>query len=367
MTTFHGKHAMLCVLSVFLGGASISTNASDVKVYYQEDYNKDHEDVKAIFATQAMGTLVKATVFAKDRKTIERMARQFSRTLTRHENFTTVHKPSPMTTLNSKSGEWVCIPCEAAHILQKAKDVATYTNGAFDPTIGSITAEWAIGFGGRSLPQEASIQDARKLVDWRKISVDFKDEGKGLCQARIGKGQIVDLGGIVKGWSNEVLANQVKKDGAHRAMVVLGGNTAFVGKPTYSNNWLTPIPMPDNNRLYGGYFRLSEGDIVSTSGDMERHIDIDGQRYGHIMNGKTGKPAQNKFAYVTVIDSDGARGDALSTALWVMGDKAFDFLKAHPEIQALLVMKEVRVAYITPNLANRTYVKSERLTLNNIE
>lgn len=150
----------------------------------------------------------------------------------------------------------------------------------------------------------------------------------------------MDLGGIVKGWSNEVLARQVKADGALSAMVVLGGNTAFVGKPSYYDKWLTPIPMPDNPRLYGGYFRLVEGDIVSTSGDMERHIDVDGQRYGHIMNGQTGKPVQNKFAYVTVIDHDGARADALSTALWVMGDKAFDFLKAHPDIQALLVMKE---------------------------
>lgn len=70
---------------------------------------------------------------------------------------------------------------------------------------------------------------------------------------------------------------------------------------------------------------------------------------------------------MTVIDHDGARGDALSTALWVLGDKAFDFLKAHPDIQALLVMKEGKVAYVTPSLADRTNVKSDRLALKTIE
>lgn len=108
-------------------------------------------------------------------------------------------------------------------------------------------------------------------------------------------------------------------------------------------------------------------EVITTSSDKERHIDIKGKRYGHIMSGRTGKPAENTFAYVTVIDHDGARGDALSTALWVLGDKAFDFLKAHPDIQALLVMKNENAAYVTPSLADRTYVKSERLKLKEIE
>lgn len=150
-------------------------------------------------------------------------------------------------------------------------------------------------------------------------------------------------------------------------MVVLGGNTAFVGKPTYGDKWLSAIPSAEDQYDYVGYFKLKAGDIVTTSSDKERHIDIKGKRYGHIMSGRTGKPAENTFAYVTVIDHDGARGDTLSTALWVLGDKAFDFLKAHPDIQALLVMKNENAAYVTPSLADQTYVKSERLKLKEIE
>lgn len=130
---------------------------------------------------------------------------------------------------------------------------------------------------------------------------------------------------------------------------------------------VSAIPSAEDQYDYVGYFKLDAGDIVTTSSDKERHIDIKGKRYGHIMSGRTGRPAENTFAYVTVIDHDGARGDTLSTALWVLGDKAFDFLKAHPDIQALLVMKNENAAYVTPSLADRTYVKSERLKLKEIE
>lgn len=282
---------MFGFMAVLFGQLAVTAQATEVNVIYDKAY-QSQTDVKAFFRARAMGTIIQATIFAKDKSAVERIADRFSFTLTRHEDLLSVHKPGPMTNLNAHAGEWVVMSCEAAHVLQKAKDIAQLTNGAFDPTIGTVTATWKVGFGG---------------------------------------------------------------------------NTAFVGKPSYYDKWLTPILMPDNPRLYGGYFRLAEGDIVTTSGDMERHIDVDGQRYGHIMNGQTGKPVQNKFAYVTVIDHDGARGDALSTALWVMGDKAFDFLKAHPDIQALLVMKEGKVAYVTPSLADRTNVKSDRLTLKTIE
>lgn len=337
---------MFGFMAVLLGQLAVTAQATEVNVIYDKAY-QSQTDVKAYFRAQAMGTIIQATIFAKDKPAVERIADRFSDTLTRHEDLLSVHKSGPMTNLNAHAGEWVVMPCEAAHVLQKAKDAAQLTNGAFDPTIGTVTAQWSVGFGGTSVPSSSTLADAKAKVDWRKVEVDFSNESQSVCRARIGQGQSVDLGGIGKGWSNQILAKQVEDDGAHRAMVVLGGNTAFVGKPTYGDKWLSAIPSAEDQYDYVGYFKLKAGDIVTTSSDKERHIDIKGKRYGHIMSGRTGKPAENTFAYVTVIDHDGARGDALSTALWVMGDKAFDFLKAHPDIQALLVMKNENAAYVT--------------------
>ena len=347
---------MFGFMAVLFGQLGVTTQATEVNVIYDKAY-QSQTDVKAFFRARAMGTIIQATIFAKDKPAVERIADRFSATFTRHEDLLSVHKPGPMTNLNAHAGEWVVMPCEAAQL----------TNGAFDPTIGTVTAQWSVGFGGTSVPSSSTLADAKAKVDWRKVEVDFSNESQSVCRARIEQGQSVDLSGIGKGWSNHVLAKQVEDDGAHRAMVVLGGNTAFVGKPTYGDKWLSAIPSAEDQYDYVGYFKLDAGDIVTTSSDKERHIDIKGKRYGHIMSGRTGRPAENTFAYVTVIDHDGARGDALSTALWVLGDKAFDFLKAHPDIQALLVMKEGKVAYVTPSLADRTNVKSDRLALKTIE
>lgn len=279
---------MFGFMAVLFGQLAVTAQATEVNVIYDKAY-QSQTDVKAFFRAQAMGTIIQATIFAKDKPAVERIADRFSDTLTRHEDLLSVHKPGPMTNLNAHAGEWVVMPC---------------------------------------VPSSSTLANAKAKVDWRKVEVDFSNESQSVCRVRIGQGQSVDLSGIGK---------------------------------------VSAIPSAEDQYDYVGYFKLDAGDIVTTSSDKERHIDIKGKRYGHIMSGRTGRPAENTFAYVTVIDHDGARGDTLSTALWVLGDKAFDFLKAHPDIQALLVMKNENAAYVTPSLADRTYVKSERLKLKEIE
>lgn len=279
---------MFGFMAVLFGQLAVTAQATEVNVIYDKAY-QSQTDVKAFFRARAMGTIIQATIFAKDKPAVERIADRFSATFTRHEDLLSVHKPGPMTNLNAHAGEWVVMPC---------------------------------------VPSSSTLANAKAKVDWRKVEVDFSNESQSVCRARIEQGQSVDLSGIGK---------------------------------------VSAIPSAEDQYDYVGYFKLDAGDIVTTSSDKERHIDIKGKRYGHIMSGRTGKPAENTFAYVTVIDHDGARGDALSTALWVLGDKAFDFLKAHPDIQALLVMKNENAAYVTPSLADRTYVKSERLKLKEIE
>lgn len=279
---------MFGFMAVLFGQLAVTAQATEVNVIYDKAY-QSQTDVKAFFRARAMGTIIQATIFAKDKPAVERIADRFSATFTRHEDLLSVHKPGPMTNLNAHAGEWVVMPC---------------------------------------VPSSSTLANAKAKVDWRKVEVDFSNESQSVCRVRIGQGQSVDLSGIGK---------------------------------------VSAIPSAEDQYDYVGYFKLDAGDIVTTSSDKERHIDIKGKRYGHIMSGRTGRPAENTFAYVTVIDHDGARGDTLSTALWVLCDKAFDFLKAHPDIQALLVMKNENAAYVTPSLADRTYVKSERLKLKEIE
>ena len=186
---------MFGFMAVLFGQLAVTAQATEVNVIYDKAY-QSQTDVKAFFRARAMGTIIQATIFAKDKPAVERIADRFSATFTRHEDLLSVHKPDPMTNLNAHAGEWVVMPCEAAHVLQKAKDAAQLTNGAFDPTIGTVTAQWSAGFGGTSVPSSSTLADAKAKVDWRKVEVDFSNESQSVCRARIGQGQSVDLGGI---------------------------------------------------------------------------------------------------------------------------------------------------------------------------
>lgn len=151
---------MFGFMAVLLGQLAVTAYATEVNVIYDKAY-QSQTDVKAFLRAQAMGTIIQATIFAKDKPAVERIADRFSDTLTRHEDLLSVHKSGPMTNLNAHAGEWVVMPCEAAHVLQKAKDAAQLTNGAFDPTIGTVTAQWSVGFGGTSVPSSSTLANAK--------------------------------------------------------------------------------------------------------------------------------------------------------------------------------------------------------------
>ena len=111
---------MFGFMAVLFGQLAVTAQATEVNVIYDKAY-QSQTDVKAFFRARAMGTIIQATIFAKDKPAVERIADRFSATFTRHEDLLSVHKPGPMTNLNAHAGEWVVMPCEAAHVLQKAK------------------------------------------------------------------------------------------------------------------------------------------------------------------------------------------------------------------------------------------------------
>ena len=211
------------------------------------------------------------------------------------------------------------------------------------------------------MPSVKASKEAKKTVDWRKIRID---QTPGACRVKIGKGQMLDLGGIVKGWSDTEILAAVAQTSIKSAMIVLGGNTAVYGKPEYGEKWLIGIPRSSEDDEYVGYIKLGSMDAVTTSGSAQRRIKKDGKVYGHIMNAKTGRSAESDFDYVTVADADGARGDALSTALYVMGrEKAEAFLKAHPDVRAFLLLKGGREALVSKGFADTVFVREEELKL----
>lgn len=132
----------------------------------------------------------------------------------------------------------------------------------------------------------------------------------------------MDLGGIGKGAAISKLIEYLKTTDIPGGVVSFGSNVAVFGEKRDGSDYRIALRDPFKEGEYAGVLTLSADDVLSVSGDYERYYTINGEKYHHILDPKTGYPAQSGLSSVAVVCSDGALADALSTALFVMGEDA---------------------------------------------
>ena len=237
----------------------------------------------------------------------------------------------PIHRLNTAHGEWTQLDGDSFYLLELSVMLADATDGAFDPTIFIAVEAWD-GMSGEKLPSDGELRRLAPFVDYTGIELDAKNSS-----ARLRDGQMVDLGGIAKGYA----ANELKKiyDEAGCAGVInLGGNVYAVGSRPDNGPWRIGVQNPRGN----GYIEVLELTDKSavTSGDYQRCFIREGVRYHHIIDPDTLKPADSGIISVTVISGDSALADAAATAAVVMGaDKAKE-LAERLGVSALIVTKD---------------------------
>ncbi len=237
----------------------------------------------------------------------------------------------PIHRLNTAHGEWTQLDEDSFYLLELGVMLADATDGAFDPTIFIAVEAWD-GMSGEKLPSDGELRRLAPFVDYTGIELDAKNSS-----ARLRDGQMVDLGGIAKGYA----ANELKKiyDEAGCAGVInLGGNVYAVGSRPDNGPWRIGVQNPRGN----GYIEVLELTDKSavTSGDYQRCFIREGVRYHHILDPDTLKPADSGIISATVISGDSALADAAATAAVVMGaDKAKE-LAQRLGVSALIVTKD---------------------------
>lgn len=218
-------------------------------------------------------------------------------------------------------------------LMLAAVDLADISNGAYDPTIGAVTALWQDKDGARRLPPEAALKRALALVDYRRIKLDAPN----LVQLEK-KGMKLDLGGIGKGYASQALADFFKSRGIGSALIDLGGNVVAMGGRPDGGAWRIGIQDPRKGRGSPMCVLEVRGACVITAGVYERTWEIDGVNYTHILDPATGMPIAGPMVSATVICDDPTAGDALSTAFMVMGrERAIDLLHILPGVDAVFV------------------------------
>ena len=209
---------------------------------------------------------------------------------------------------------------------QRAREIWESTGGAFNITVYPLMKAWGFTDENYRIPDESELQQLLELVDMEKVSFDQE-------QSRISlekEGMAIDLGGIAKGYTSARLMDIFREYGLTSAMVSLGGNVQVLGTRPDGQPWRVGIEDPDGDG-YLGVLQTQDRAVI-TSGGYERYFEQDGERYHHILDPETGRPARSGLVSVTIVSADGTLADALSTSLFIMGrEKAADYWRQHPD------------------------------------
>lgn len=216
-------------------------------------------------------------------------------------------------------------------LLKAAETVYGSTDGSFDVTIYPLMQLWGFPTGDYHVPTEAELSEVLPLVNASRIRL----EGS---QVTLGEGQRIDLGGIAKGYASDRVMEIYREYGVTSGMVSLGGNIQTLGAKPDGTAWKIGIRDPetekegDSGSGAGGILLALpvENQAVITSGGYERYFEENGETYIHILDPRTGYPADSGLLSVTVVSENGMLADALSTSLYIMGaEKAAEYWRAH--------------------------------------
>lgn len=250
---------------------------------------------------------------------------------------------SDVARVNQNAGEWVKVSPTTLEVVKLGIEMGDISQGAFDITIGTVLDLWGFGSGLYHVPSEEELAEALSKVDYRRVEVNSSTN-----EVRIPEGTILDLGGIAKGYIVDGGIKLLRKAKVHRALINAGGDISVIGRRVDGEPWRVGVQNPDLPSDIRWILPLDDRSVV-TSGDYQRYFIRDEQRYHHILDPKTGYPAEG-LRSVTVVGENGAICDALSTAIFVLGwDKGRELVESLDGLEAILV-SEADV-WISPGLA----------------
>ena len=190
-------------------------------------------------------------------------------------------------------------------VLERAARLHRETGGAFDITARPLIERWRAARGAGGLPPEAEIEALRAESSWADLSLSATGARKGRESVR------VDVDGIAKGFAIDRALAALESGGALGGMVEVGGDLAVFGRAPADGGWRIGIRSPFAERV-SGQIRVSTG-AVCTSGGYARYTEIDGKRYSHILDPRTGMPVE-KVASVTCGSGGSISKTAISTS-----------------------------------------------------
>jgi len=200
-------------------------------------------------------------------------------------------------------------------VIRESLRIGQLTEGALDVTLGPLVNLWGFGpeFRAEKVPNDDVLRKTKELVGLQHLYLNGNQLSKSLPALN------VDLSTIAKGYGVDIVAELIEKNGITNYLVEIGGELRLKGFKATGELWAIAIEKPMSNERIVQQIIIPKDNAVATSGDYRNYFEIDGIRFSHIIDPKTGKPINHKLVSVTVIHPSSMTADGLSTALMVMG------------------------------------------------
>ncbi len=250
--------------------------------------------------------------------------------------------------LNNNAGRgYVELDPKTIALLQEAQKISDYSDGAaFDITVAPIVNAWGVCGDDPRIPPQEEIASLLPLVNYEDVLIDAAASKAALRQ----EGQMIDLGGIAKGYIGDLAIERYKEYGVTSAFINLGGNVVVLGNKPDGTPWKVGIqdPRGETSDIIG-YVEVSDQAVV-TSGDYQRYFIEDHKRYCHIIDPRTGYPIDNGLMSVTVITASSADADGLAKAIVLGLDEGMALIEKTDGAEAVFITTEKEI-YVTSGLS----------------
>ncbi len=247
------------------------------------------------------------------------------------------------------------------YIIKTGLYVAEASDGAFDITDGALKKVWALAKEKLVPPAESEIKSALFLTDHRALELNTLDRKLVVRKTGI----TLDLGAVAKGYALDRIADFLKDNDIHSAIVTCGSLTRLVGQFEGARAWRFGIEHPRKLDLYAIRLEIEEEKGLSSTTDFDKFFMFEGKRYPDTINPKTGYPEANKVASVTVIGNNTALAGALSAAFFVMGSEAgFEMIERMTDehVEAVCIEESPKNRFIlTTSEGAQNYIRDIQL------
>lgn len=303
----------------------------------------------------AFGTLINVGLYGTDEATAQRAFGELQQLFDAKHRDWHAWEPGPLAELNralAERGE-AEVPATILPLLAPARRLSLASDGLFDPAIGGLLALW--GFQSDdppARPPEAEALAAQLALHPSMAELDL--QGNRLTTRN--RAVQLDFGAFAKGYVAQLGGEHLQRLGIDNAIVAVAGDIRAVGRHG-ARAWRVGIRHPRAAGILAAT-ELHDGESISTSGDYERYFTYDGRRYHHLLNPRTGMPADNAMS-VTVIAADGATADAAASALFIADNQEWPRIARALGVDQVMRVARDGVVHLTPAMAERLRIEAD--------